>query len=141
MNWIGPFKIQDFLTGMANRTLPTPPTKDGVYLVSDRAWVKEPSKACGPLYVGGNTGGSPRFLTRMGDLIADMFGFFCDETGHHTGGQSLRKYCHENNLNPQNLWIGWAEGITCGRCGEVEMHNRLDPKLNKKKPPECKKHR
>lgn len=141
MKWIGPFRIQDFLAGMATHTLQAPPTKDGVYLVSERKWENEPTTACGPLYVGGNTGGSPRFRTRMGDLIADIFGFFCDETGHHTGGQHLYHHCRDKNLNPQNLWIGWAEGTTCGRCAEIEVVNSLKPDLNRKKPPACKQHK
>jgi hypothetical protein len=36
--------------------------------------------------VGGNTGGAARFCTRIGDLVADMHGFFGNETGHHSGG-------------------------------------------------------
>lgn len=141
MNWIGPYKIQEFLAGMADKSLPAPPAKDGVYLVSERQWTNEPTKDCVPLYVGGNTGRSPRFRTRMGDLIADMLGFFCDETGHHTGGQSLRKHCLKNELNPLNLWIGWAEGVACGRCAEIEVVDKLNPTLNKKTPPACKQHK
>jgi hypothetical protein len=51
-----------------------------VYLISRKNnWWKrpndKPTKECEPLYVGSTTGKSKRFRTRIGDLIADMFGF------------------------------------------------------------------
>src|SRR5207302_830702 len=51
------------------------------------------------LYVGGNTGDSDRFITRVGDLIADMLGFWGEQTGHHSGGIRLWEYCHKNRIN------------------------------------------
>jgi hypothetical protein len=60
-----------------------------VYIVSRRQWSKTPTDAAEPLYVGGNTGGAARFCTRIGDLVADMHGFFGNETGHHSGGITL----------------------------------------------------
>jgi hypothetical protein len=140
MKWTGPYTIKDLLDGMAKGTLASPPIKDAAYLVSERRWQKTPSRVCRPLYVGGSTGLAPRFRTRIGDLIADMFGFFCDQTGHHSGGQSLHSHCREHALDPKNLWIGWVQG-NCGRCLEVALHDKLEPELNKKKPPACTRHR
>ncbi len=117
-----------------------PPESNGVYVVSVRHWKNEPDTECEPLYIGGNTGRSARFRTRLGDLIADMFGFYGQSTGHHSGAQSLNSYCREQKINPKHLFIGWGTDCACGRCGEVELFDRLRPKLNKKRPSRCREH-
>jgi hypothetical protein len=124
MNWHGPVTVDELLD---QTTLPSPlmpPDADGVYIVSLKSWRGEPTLDCEPLYVGGNTGKSARFRTRMGDLLADLFGFFGSATGHSSGGQSLHKFCREKGIRPKKLYIGWAANCICGRCGEVEMYAR-----------------
>jgi hypothetical protein len=69
-NWTGPFKISDLLDREER-----PPEDLGVYLVSRMPWKGEPEPECIPLYVGGTTGKTPRFPSRVGELIADMTGF------------------------------------------------------------------
>lgn len=141
MPWIGPFTIRSLLEGSLDEAQPRPPERDGVYVVSLKPWSGEPSKDAGILYVGGNTGKSARFRTRMGDLLADMFGFFGDQTGHHSGGQELRRYCIEKKVDPMKLWIGWKTEVACGSCAEVELYDLLRPERNRKRPPACRGHR
>ncbi len=87
--WTGPFRISDLLAACMDDDHAWPPASKGVYLVSRDDWQDSPSSACHPLYVGGNTGDSQRFCTRIGDLIADLHGLWDGGTGHHSGGQSL----------------------------------------------------
>src|SRR5262245_28676742 len=100
LEWVGPFKIRDYLEKAIDEDQVWPPESGGVYVVSLRRWNGRPTKQCDVLYVGSNTGASNRFITRIGDLIADMLGFWGEQTGHHSGGQSLWKYCREHGINP-----------------------------------------
>ncbi len=141
MKWIGPFTIDKLLDGMLNNTIPKPPESQSVYLISLKPWITEPTTDSNPLYVGSNTGKSKRFRTRVGDLIADTFGFFSEETGHPSGGQSINAFCKKNNLNPKNLLIGWLDHCECIRCEEGNLFERLEPNLNKNKPSACDIHK
>ena len=138
--WLGPFTIDSLLDQSLNDEFPKPPDSHSVYLISEIPWEKRPSPKCSPLYVGSTTGKSPRFRTRMGDVIIDMFGFFQDETGHSSGGISLHRYCKANRLNPKSLYIGWLAKCGCMRCAEYYFWDFLEPQLNKKAPPRCPEH-
>ena len=141
MEWIGPFKIDELLNRCFDSSFPKPPEAKGVYLISKKAWNGQPTKNCHPLYVGSNTGKSKRLRTRIGDLIADMFGFFGTETGHHSGGQTLHGYCRKRNLNPKQLYIGWLGGCDCVRCLENDIYKQLGPSQNKRRPATCNEHK
>jgi len=140
--WIGPIKVIDLLSNCLDNQQDWPPDDNGVYLISTSGWKNKPTVKCYPLYVGGNTGNTPRFVTRIGDLIADMFGFFNDDGthGHHSGGQDIYNYCSVNNINPKNLWIGWQIECRCKRCAEIQAYNELRPELNRRRPSNCMIH-
>jgi len=140
MNWIGPYTIDGLLDLFLAPSQPRPPESKGVYVVSEKEWFRSPTKNCEILYVGSNTGKSKRFRTRIGDLIADMFGFFGEETGHHSGGIALNKYCQEKIISPKNLYIGWTQIDGCVRCAENQIYDDLRPKLCSNRPPRCKLH-
>lgn len=140
MKWIGPYTIDKLLDSCLKPHHPRPPETNGVYLISRKLWNGKPTSNSIPLYVGSNTGKSKRFRTRIGDLIADMFGFFGTETTHHSGGQTLHEYCLKKRLNPKSLYIAWVEDCTCVRCSENLAYDRLEPSLNKKRPNRCKDH-
>src|SRR4051794_8723530 len=116
MKWVGPITIGMLLDQVVAARPIMPPVSDSVYLISRKPWKSAPGASCEPLYVGGNTSTSERFRTRMGDLIADMFGFYSSATGHHSGGQSLNAYCKEDKINPKKLYVGWLERCDCRRC-------------------------
>lgn len=137
--WVGPFRIRDLLAGSTDDGAPFPPDASGLYLVSVRSWRVVPDADCGPLYVGSNTGRSRRFRTRVGDLLADMFGFFGGGTGHHSGGRSLFRYCLEHGISPSDLHLAWRS-VECSRCEEVRYFNDLQPRLNRNRPPRCRVH-
>ena len=139
-NWVGPFRIKDLLSASVDGRLPRPPESESAYLVSRYAWIREPNEKCKPLYVGGTTGRSARFRTRIGDLLADLFGFFGTESSHHSGGRSLHQWCKENKVNPLQLYIAWVRKTRCHRCLEISLVNKLNPSLNKKSPARCPKH-
>lgn len=132
--WLGPFKIATLLDKCFNEEY-KPPDSNSIYLISREAWERSPYN-CTPLYIGSLTGNTPRLRDRIGDLIADMFGFFF----HHSGGQSIYYYCKEENLNPKELYIGWLEKCGCMRCAENYYYNLLEPKLNINKPSKCREH-
>ena len=84
-----------------------------------------------------------RFRTRVGELIAHMFGFFVEGTASgskHSGGRSLFHYCSKKRLDPRELYIGWLENCTCYRCAENEVYDQLEPLLNKQRPGRCTEH-
>ena len=83
--------MKQLLGDVVAKKLPRPPEKGSAYVVTQREWSGHPTKESTPLYVGGNSGKSDRFRTRVGDLIADTFGFFGGDTGHHSGGQHLHE--------------------------------------------------
>lgn len=143
MRWITPFRVRDLLENCLDyRNQKWPPEDNGIYLVSLNAWKNNPSKSCHPLYVGSTTGKSARFRTRVGDLIADIFGFYSDEEiGHHSGGINIHKYCKRKKILPLDLYIGWAEKCDCVRCAETKTYEQVKPKLNRKSPPVCGIHR
>lgn len=140
MCWHGPYRIRDLLENVVHDDRLRPGDDAGIYVVTCRGWDGTPSVESCVLYVGGNTGKSKRFPTRIGDLLADTFGFFGSETGHHSGGQSLWEWCRQERVNPLDLYIGWRTGVRCGRCAEARAYERLAPKLNKKRPARCKNH-
>jgi len=140
MKWKGPYTINELLDIFLNSLHAQPPEADGVYMISKKRWDIQPTSDCVPLYVGSNTGKSKRFRTRIGDLIADAFGFFGSETGHHSGGQALHEYCVKEQLSPKKLYISWVENCGCVRCIENKVYDQLKPHLNKNRPKRCKEH-
>lgn len=148
--WSEPYTIKQLMESFHSEDQPWPPSEKAVYLVSQRSWENHPTIECGPLYFGGNTGTSQRFCTRIGDLIADIFGFFDGDTGHHSGGQSLYWWCQETNTHPWSLHIAWATSAPwCARCAEIEVasnlikewaHRKEAGLLNKNRPPSCQVH-
>jgi hypothetical protein len=139
--WIGPLKIDELLNQVVATPSVMPPPSNSVYLVSRKHWKNEPDAACEPLYMGGNTSTTERFRTRVGDLIADMFGFYSKETGHSSGGKSLHKYCESEKVNPKELYIGWLSSCDCGLFEEaLTNYEELHPMLAKIRPPRCTRH-
>lgn len=139
--WIGPFTIDQMLDSCLVDSLPKPPESHSIYVISKLPWTKRPSIECLPLYVGSTTGRSPRFRTRIGDVIVDMFGFFQWDSGHSSGGISLHNYCKRNSLSPKKLYIGWLEKCGCTRCAEYYFWRDLQPELNRNRPPVCQQHK
>lgn len=138
--WVGPIKISGLLANCLNPTAPFPPAHGSAYLVTQHPWRNRPTKASVPLYVGGNTGQSERFSTRIGDLVADSVGLFTATRGHHSGGRSIRAWTLDNNVSPLDLYLAWVAPKHCHRCLEVELVAQLDPLLNKRSPPACTWH-
>ena len=132
--WEGPVLVRDLLEDVLTENIPRPPEHNGVYAITEFPWENEPTVSARVLYVGTTTGKSRRFRTRIGDLIADMFGFYGGGTGHHSGGQSIHEYCQCNNLHPFDLWIGWLPKVENRRDFECHYYDTLKPLLNKKRP-------
>jgi hypothetical protein len=139
--WVGPYKIRDLLEDVTIGALLIPPPANSAYFVSQFEWHSAPTPACVPLYVGGNTSSSPVFRKRVGDLLADMFGFYSTaRLGHHSGGQSLHAWCKAEHVKPLDLYIAWIEGTACHRCLEGRLYRELQPVLNQKTPSKCARH-
>ena len=86
-NWIEPFKVSEMLDQVDPNSAKMPPKASSVYLFSEKPWRGTPTKSCIPLYVGGNAVNPDRFRTRVGDVIADLFGFYAGHNlGHSSGG-------------------------------------------------------
>jgi hypothetical protein len=72
--WIGPFRVQTLLNRCLDKRFTRQiPDSRSAYVVTVGSWRTQPSERSTPLYVGGTTGASQRFRTRLGDLLADMF--------------------------------------------------------------------
>lgn len=136
-SWIGPIQIGRLLDACLDpEKVLVPPTVGSVYVITRHGWVSVPTAESEPLYVGGITGRSHRFRTRIGDTIIDAFGF----GGHSSGGQSLHEWCLREGVNPSDLHIAWVEGHECHRCLEGRLYKAIGPKLNKMAPPRCTAH-
>lgn len=143
MPWVGPFTIDRLLDTCLDEGEPKPPRANGVYLVSRRSWTDAPTRDSMPLYVGANSRNPQLFRKRVGDLVADVFGFFSPgipNGGHHIPVQRLHDYCKDEQLNPKQLYIGWVENCDCVRCVEGSVYEELDPLLNINHPPKCNDH-
>ena len=150
MPWSTPIRISELLEDCLSLEAGAqwPPEDKGVYVVSHEPWPDGyPASGTRPLYVGGTTGKSKRFRTRIGDLMADLHGFYGDETGHHSGGIKLHAYCREYGVKPGDLYLGWyTEADFCDRCVERSLFEDLKAQveaqglvlLNKNAPPACK---
>ena len=138
--WVGPFQVSALLNSCLDKRAPRPPNSGSAYLVTRKAWRSGPTAKCEPLYVGGITGKSQRFRTRIGDLLADAFGFYNENNriGHHSGGRHLHEWCRKHRVNPLNLYVAWIKGTRCHRCLEIRLHDLLDPTENVNKPSSCK---
>ena len=103
--WIGPFKICSLLEAASDPEAIWPPDRGSAYLVTHHHWDGNPTQASVPLYVGGITGNSHRFRTRVGDLLADMLGFYGSDigNGHHSGGRSLHGWALQNQIKLLDL--------------------------------------
>jgi hypothetical protein len=131
--WVGSFTIEQLMSNCMNDVF-RPSASNSVYLVSKEPWESHPSGGCDPLYVGGST----QLRFRIGDLIADMLGFFPPR--HHPGGQSLYDYCKRNSLSPLYLHIGWLDKCGCTECAEYYFWEELEPELNVRAPQRKCKH-
>ena len=140
MSWHGPYQIRELLDKAIDDNRDFPSEDAGIYVVTQKSWQTAPGPESVVLYVGGNTGRSKRFRTRIGDLVADMHGFFGEETGHHSGGQSIWKWCCRNSVRPSELYLAWQTEIECKRCAEIEAYDNLHPELNKNRPSRCPEH-
>jgi hypothetical protein len=137
--WTGPFTVSTLLGRCLDKRLRKPIHAAGLYVVSGQSWVGSPSSSCGPLYVGQS---EASVWKRLGDLLADTFGFYVPKTGRkskqarHSGGQSLHKYCKKDRVNPNDLFVGWLvlpKG-QCVRCAEAALYASLCEAENR---PEC----
>jgi hypothetical protein len=151
-SWIGPYQVRFLLESCLEvDARHNPPDNPSAYFVSQFTWQSFPTIDCVPLYVGGITGDSPRFRTRIGDLLADAFGFYNHDNpriGHSSGGQSIHSWCSKYHVVPLDLYIAWIGQTDCHRCLEFNLHCFWDAELrkagrkllNRRTPPECPDH-
>jgi hypothetical protein len=91
VSWNRPLVLHDYLALLLSMSGPWPPSRPGVYVVTERLWMGRPSAQTGVLY----TGGTKNLLDRIGNLIRDVLGFFGEVeggpgwVGKHSGAQSL----------------------------------------------------
>lgn len=154
--WSTPMRVGELVDRSATDYRVLPPRSNGVYLVTEASWSVSGSdcweaiRTAGALYVGGNSSNSERFRTRIGDLLADLFGMYArgrpgetgdgksTGTGHHSAGQTLNLWCWLNRKSAADLHIAWQSASACPRCGEWEAFWRLRPDLlNVRTPPRC----
>ncbi len=140
MPWTGPFTVQQLLDDVLDKKLPNIPLSNAVYVITLKKWRVKPKREAFPIYVGSTTGKGERFKTRIGDLIADIFGFFGGPKAHHSGGKRIYQYCIDNDIHPSTLFIAWKAKCKCTRCRELHYYKTLRPTLSKRKPPACKLH-
>ena len=137
MPWYGPYQIAQLLTHTVGEGAWLPPDNGTVYVVTrtDQR-VQQINPLPNVLYVGGITAQN-RFRIRVGDLIADMLGFFSENLPtRHCAGPKVRCWCQLHGVNPSELYLWWkTEG--CPRCEEIIAFDELHPKLNKKRPNRC----
>jgi hypothetical protein len=101
--WVGPFRLREYLEKAIDPDQVWPPRHYGVYVVSLRTWKGVPTTQAGILYAGGNSSKTARFRRRVANLIPAMLGI----GGPHSGGRSLWGYCREKRIHPwTSIWDG-----------------------------------
>lgn len=110
------------------------------HLVSKHSWQTHPSGESEALYIGGNTGRSARFSHQDGRSPCGCAWLLYQQTGHHSGGQSIHRWCWLNDINPLDLYIAWVDGSECHRCLENRTYRDLNPALNRVVPAKCTAH-
>jgi hypothetical protein len=162
IEWKGAYQLRSFLEECWDRVYKgvwrdkSGIGKKGIYVVSAKPWQGIPTLAAEAVYVGRviakklNKKKAYRFKTRIGECVAGMLGF---PLGHHIN-RYLKEYLEKNgNIRPLDLYFGWAEGVACTACAELEAFDALQPwyalhsswalKSKKKKlwPGKCKEHK
>lgn len=125
-----PIQMRTLLNNCVENPSLLPPISTSAYIVTLNKWKGQPVADSFPLYAGGNSKNTDRFRTRVGDLIADMLGFYGGGTGHHSGGKALHAWCQSQLLNPLDLYISWVIKSPCFRCAEIELYEKFKPSLN-----------
>jgi hypothetical protein len=98
-----------------------PPETASVYIVTHKEWHGEdqqPTTANKPAYVGSNSKNPKLFRRRVGDLIADLFGFCGEKLGHHAGAMRMHRHFRQLKIPPHDLYIAWAVKLDCTKCLE-----------------------
>lgn len=126
MPWVGPYKLRDLIENCMEEDQEWPHATKGAYLVSVKSWEGEPGESASALYVGSSGENSNRFCTRIGDLVADMLGFYDGNTGHHSGGQKIWEWCRKQETNPLDLYMAWKTHVQCVRCEENYYYDKFD---------------
>ena len=121
--WIGPFKIRDYLCHVVRDQQSRPPDSPGLYLLSQRPWQHSPRGEAGVLYVG-----QAKYLRyRVGQFLSDLLGFTSDdpaaeEAHQHRGGHQLwHRYCLALETEPANLYLAWCTLAGCLDCAEAKL--------------------
>ncbi len=140
--WRGPCRLQRLFERCLDDDLERPAAAAAAYLVSAHSWTGDaPTPACHPLHLGAATGAPGRLRTGVGDLVADLLGFFDERTAPPSGGQALHAWCRRTGTEPGRLFLSWLVDPTgCGRCRERTWYERLRPLLNGRIPPACPDH-
>jgi hypothetical protein len=139
--WIGPFQVRKMLEHcLDDSVVPKALESGSAYLVTRKDWRTAPTHESIPLYVGGNTGEAPRFRTRVGDLLADAFGFFTSKNGTQFGRHatpplvSRKQRESARPLHSVDRWQ-WMPSMLGKR-----LYTGLKPALNRVSPSRCKTH-
>ena len=140
MPWHAPHQIGRLLCNTTNEGVEFPPNNGTVYVLTrTRRFAQQEHGLPNVLYVGGRRAEN-RFRIRIGDLIADMLGFFYEHRPtRHCAGREVRDWCRSHGIDPSRLYLWWKTG-GCPRCGEITAFDDLHPKLNNRRPPRCDQH-
>jgi hypothetical protein len=119
MSWSKPIKIRSLIEkSIKNLSNEIPPEKEGIYIITEKFFEKNPDHSCNPRYVGR----ASYLIRRIGDLLSDILGFYIKsldhvKKGHHSGGQTIHSKCIEINKDPLDLYISWK---VCNNSEEEE---------------------
>src|ERR1700687_5924447 len=132
MNWQEPYLLRDWLSQPFLHRDRRPPESDGIYVLSERHWNRQPEAQAGILYVG-----QAQFLRdRIGRLVAEILGFTGDNPSYggsyyHSGGHRLwHGHCLKMNTEPIEFFLGWYAKPQCLDCGETGLIRLFSPPFN-----------
>ncbi|MGD0074692.1 MAG: hypothetical protein ABSD31_10170 [Candidatus Binataceae bacterium] len=139
MSWQGPIRIGELGTDLVR-----PPESQGVYVISETKWVKEPTNKDHVIYVG--KAGTLRW--RLGEIVAVLLGFGPSGELRYLHGRARRIFhsnCHSDIAESAKLFLGWLEITSreCIDCEEAKLFDKFYPtgELNFAKKPKCSQHR
>ena len=125
--WVGPFRIQEYLCHVMRDRELRPPDAPGLYVLTERSWARAPAREANVLYVG-----QAQYLRyRIGQFFSELVGFTSDDSAgeeayQHRGGHQLwHRFCLGRETEPTDLYLAWRTEPECLDCAQARLAELL----------------
>jgi hypothetical protein len=140
--WIGPFRIQEYVRHVVRDRKLRPPDAPGLYVLTERSWAGPPAREANVLYVG-----QAKYMRyRIGQFLSELVGFTSDdpareEAYQHRGGHQLwHRFCLGRKKEPGDLYLAWCVEPECLDCAQAKLLELLPMQLRSSQSRTCHCH-